>query len=316
MNRFAKAFLRDHLDGRVHVAVFGKHPAWTDHIDDLGLTTESLALAKRFLYSEGIAGRLASGAWDRIESAGQAVEFDHRFVWSRDEEAIVGAIWASSDGKGRARFPMVICAQAGIAGDRAIDLYLAPVERLGLQCKSVTSQEAVRDFHSRAWADLNVRTLSDSPPPVNFTLDDKNRSEDLVLEALIGLANELNRTTRFGDRKGRAHFRVASVSAQAKKNLEFWSGFLERRTNIHQPYLVIAGEAGPPVDLIIGEPEPKDFFCLRANETVLPPLRSDARGKAKFEAEARDYLVSCGMALRAGPSRKGSWMASLFNRRP
>jgi hypothetical protein len=316
MTRFSKVFLRDRLDGRIHVAAFGKHPAWMDHIDDLGLSTESLAMAKRLLYLEGIAGQLASGAWDRIEGSGQAMDFDHRFVWCRDQQAIVGAIWASSDGKGRARFPIVICAQGEVSGCEAVGLYLAPVEQLGLQCKSVASQEAVRDFHSRACADLNVRTFSRPAAPARLTLDDRDRRGDLIFEALIGLAIELKRGSgrSLGDRGVSAHSRVVPVSAQAKENLEFWSGYLERRANFHQPYLVIAAETGPPIDLIIGEPEPKDFFCLRANDSVLPPLHSDARERVKtrFETEAREYLQSCGIAIRVAPSDKRSWLARLF----
>jgi hypothetical protein len=319
MTRFSKVFLRDRLDGRIHVAVFGKHPAWMDHIDDLGLSTESLAMAKRLLYLEGIAGQLASGAWDRIEGSGQAMDFDHRFVWCRDKQAIVGAIRASSDGKGRARFPLVICAQGEVSGCEAVGLYLAPVEQLGLQCKSVASQAAVRDFYSRASADLNVRTFSSPAAPAKLTLDDRDRHEDFILEVLVGLANELKRVSgrSLGDRGVSAHSRVVPVSAQAKANLEFWSGYLERRANFHQPYLVIAAEMGPPIDLIIGEPDPKDFFCLRADDSALPPLHSGALGKARarFEAEARDYLSSCGVALRAAPSRKSSWMSNFFGKR-
>jgi hypothetical protein len=36
MTRFFKVFLRDQLKGRMPVAGFGKHPAWDDHIDDIG----------------------------------------------------------------------------------------------------------------------------------------------------------------------------------------------------------------------------------------------------------------------------------------
>jgi hypothetical protein len=310
MTHFARVFLRERLDGRIHLAAFGKHPAWIDHIDDLGVTTESLAMAKRFLYLEGIAGQLASGAWDRIERSGQAMDFDHRFVWCREKQAIVGAIWASSDGKGRTRFPMVICAQAEGSGSGAFSLYLLPVERLGLQCKSVASQEAVRDFHSRTCAELNVRTFSAPAPPPRLALDNKDRSEELILEALIGLASGLKRVRArgFGNRRIGAHVRVESISQRAAKNLEFWSGYLEQRVNTQGPHLVIVGSTGSPVDLIIGEPEPKDFFCLRANETVLPPSRYDARDRPRFEAEAIEYLQSCGIALNVVPSRR-SWLA-------
>jgi len=314
MTRFFKAFLRDRLEDRVHAAVFGKHPAWDDHIDDIGLVTESLALAKRLLYLEGIAGQLASGAWDRIESSGQAMDFDHRFVWCRDKQAIVGAIWASTDGKGRTRFPMVICTQAEGSGAGAVRSFLLPIERLGLQCKSVASQEAVRDFHSRTCAELNIRAFSAPAPLAGLALDDKDRSEELILEALVGLASGLKRVRArgFGNRRVGAHVRVESISPQAAKNLEFWSDYLEQRVNPDEPRLVMVGSAGLPVDLITGEPEPKDFFCLRANDAVLPPSRCDARDRVKFEAEAIEYLHSRGIALRLVPSRRKSWLARLL----
>src|ERR1700675_3875744 len=111
MSRFLKVFLRDPLNARIYFAAFGKHPAWDDHIDDIGLNTETLALTKQGLYSEGIANKLALGAWNQIESSGTAIDFDHRFVWGRDQKAVEGAIWASIDRKGRTRFPLVICAQ-------------------------------------------------------------------------------------------------------------------------------------------------------------------------------------------------------------
>src|SRR3984957_6683950 len=122
MSRFLKVFLRDPLSDRILIAGFGKHPAWDDHIDDIGLTTETLVLTKQLLYSEGIATHLASGAWDQIEKSGNAIEFDHRLVWGRDQQVIVGALWASAHRKGRARFPLVICVQFGLDGPRAVDL--------------------------------------------------------------------------------------------------------------------------------------------------------------------------------------------------
>jgi len=38
----------------VALAAFGKHPGWDDHVEDLGLETESLNLAKTVLYIDGI----------------------------------------------------------------------------------------------------------------------------------------------------------------------------------------------------------------------------------------------------------------------
>ena len=88
MTRFQKVFLRDPLHGRVILAGFGKHPAWDDHIDDIGLETESLVIAKRVIYSEGIASQISSGAWKQLENSGRAMDFDHRFVWGRSDQSL------------------------------------------------------------------------------------------------------------------------------------------------------------------------------------------------------------------------------------
>ena len=136
MTRFLKVFLRDRLDQPVRLAGFGKHPAWDDHIDDIGLTTETLVITRRILYSEGIASQLSSGAWNRLEENAQVLEFDHRFVWSREAQSVIGGIWASSDGKGRGRFPIIVCLQTGVNGWRAIHRFLEPVETLGGRCQT------------------------------------------------------------------------------------------------------------------------------------------------------------------------------------
>src|SRR6202011_2482738 len=186
MSRFLKVFLRDPLAAKIQVAGFGKHPAWDDHIDDIGLTTESLVLTKQLLYSEGIATHLASGAWDQIERSGNAIEFDHRFVWGRDQQAIVGAIWSSADRKGRARFPLVICAQADFEGVRAIDYLFDPVERLGALCRETKTQEETRGAFDRAQRELNYGIL----PPMNDDLFSRIEvsTEESILPALITLS--------------------------------------------------------------------------------------------------------------------------------
>ena len=113
------------------LAAFGKHPAWDDHIDDIGLNTETLALTKQ----RPLFGRDRHPT--RVRRLGPAreiraaIEFDHRFVWGRDQQAIVGAIWASADRKRRTRFPLIICAQAGLEGPQAS----RPFARLRLEAR-------------------------------------------------------------------------------------------------------------------------------------------------------------------------------------
>jgi hypothetical protein len=319
MSRFLKAFLRDPPDARIHFAAFGKHPAWDDHIDDIGLGTETLALTKQGLYSEGIATQLASGAWNQIENSGTAIDFDHRFVWGRDQQAVVGAIWASTDRKGRARFPLVICAQSGFEGPRAVDLLFEPLERLGALCRNANTQEAVRDAFSTMQAGLNYAV----PPPIDGSLFSgiAESSENTILPAMVtlsaGLKNNRQRGSRETAKTSGCHFRLTAISAQPKENLIFWSAYLgSQRTSSGPPYIVIAMNGKSWVDIIVGEPLQNDFFCLRANEYALPSTWIDIDGpeRSKLEAAAKNYLLTYRLGPAASSGHPRSWWSGLFKK--
>ena len=117
MSDFYKRFLTE--DGRrldpesgryIALAAFGKHPGWDDHIEDLGLETESLNLAKRVLYVQGVGGQIDRGAWEKLKEEQRIPAFNHTFVWRRGGAFLIGRMWSSSDGKGRTRYPMIVCA--------------------------------------------------------------------------------------------------------------------------------------------------------------------------------------------------------------
>jgi hypothetical protein len=318
MSRFLKIFLRDSLSGRIHIAGFGKHPAWDDHLDDIGLATETLVQAKRLLYSEGIATQLASGVWDQIEKSGQAIDFDHRFVWSRAEQTIVGAIWASADRKGRTRFPMVACIQAGFDGLRAIGLLLAPLERLGALCREAKTQETIRDTFDQTYRELNGALF---PVAVdNLPSETSDPGENSVLRDLITVSAGL-RSRRSGPsgetgKTGEARFRLTTISSRVKENLSFWSGYLARRTGSSLPYMIIAASGRTWIDLIVGEPGPGDFFCLRADENALPASRIyiDEAQLRKLETEAKDYLQTFRDGTPSPVKQVHSWWSELFRK--
>jgi hypothetical protein len=317
MSRFLKVFLRDSLSGRIHIAGFGKHPAWDDHIDDIGLATETLVLTKQHLYSEGIATQLASGAWDQIEKSGQSIEFDHRFVWSRDEQVIIGAIWASADRKGRTRFPMVICVQAGFDDLRAIGLLLAPIERLAILCREAKTQERIRDSFDQTYRELNGAFFPANAG--NLFSETSDPEENAILPDLItlsaGLRSQRPRTGASG-RTGGSHFRLTTISSQVKENLSFWSGYLARYHHSSLPYIIIAANGRRWIDLIVGEPVPGDFFCLRANEYALPATRIEIEGAHlhKLEAKAKDYLQTFRRGTASPVKHPRSWWSGLFKK--
>ena len=319
MSRFLKVFLREPIGAGIQLAAFGKHPAWDDHLDDIGLNTESLALTKQLLYSEGIATQLASGAWDQLEKSGHAIEFDHRFVWGRDQQAIVGAIWASADRKRRTRFPLIICAQAGLDSPRASALLLDYVGELGALCRNAKTQEELLSAFGRAQSELSRATL---PSVVsNLFSGITDLEENFILPSLVtlsaGLKSKLPRGPLETAKASGSRFRLLGISSQTKDNLGFWSAYLATQcAGPGLPYLVIAASGRRWIDLIVGEPRPNDFFCLRANENALPTSRAEIEEAQarKLESEAKDYLGT----YKSGPADahppRRTWWSGLFNK--
>jgi hypothetical protein len=107
------------------------------------------------------------------------------------------------------------------------------------------------------------------------------------------------------------HFRLPAISTRAKESLEFWAGYLETRIRFNLPCLTIASAGLGSVDVIAGEPDANDFFCLRAAETSLPmsALCTGDKHLADLQLEAKVYLRSfeLGSIERSSNQRARRW---------
>src|SRR5436305_6376436 len=129
---------------------FGKHPGWDDHVEDLGLETDSLNQAKIVFYVNGIGGQIDCGAWEKLDGSQQLPGFKHVFLWQRSGQILLGRLWSSSDGKGRKRYPMVVCFHfAGIPLRQALASGLPALAELEQQIQSTSSAEDVRSILNR-----------------------------------------------------------------------------------------------------------------------------------------------------------------------
>jgi hypothetical protein len=306
MSRFRKMFLRDRLSQTAQLAGFGKHPAWDDHIDDIGLTTETLVAVRRILYSEGIASQVSSGAWTRLEERGQALKFNHRFVWSREAQSIIGGIWASRDGKGRDHFPLIVCLQSGVNGWRAIRSFLGPVEELGIFCNVAQDQQGLRNSFGEAQRLLALEARWDGNGETRLN-GLSRQQEHAAMNGMIALSQTLGKGNRQGTRiadRG-LHFRLPAVSTRIQESLEFWAGYLETQFSPRFPYLTIASAGLGPIDMILGEPGANDFFCLRARESSLPLTLVSRVDKHLADArlEATIYWRAFELGAIAGKSK-------------
>ncbi|NQU75273.1 MAG: hypothetical protein HQ546_03025, partial [Planctomycetes bacterium] len=131
-------------DKGLFLAAFGKHPGWDDHVEDLGMETDRLVAVKRSLYSGGIAGNIDSGAWDALEGAKGLHGYHHEFIWLSEDDLVVGRMWSSRDGKGRTKYPLVVCAHCrNLATEWVLENILPRLEEIEGECRQTTSAEEV-----------------------------------------------------------------------------------------------------------------------------------------------------------------------------
>ncbi len=173
----------------VYLCAFGKHPGWNDHIDDLGIETERLAQVKRLLYVEGIGANIDAGTWDKLGPGQQLGAFGHVLMWRRpggSGDLVLARLWSSSDGKGRTRYPMVVCAQLrGVSLRWALENVLPELERLETACKAAARAPDVVQLIDDARAALRGRAARAETPKAEVMLEPETIA-DLVSRPELG----------------------------------------------------------------------------------------------------------------------------------
>jgi hypothetical protein len=141
------------------LAVFGKHPGWDDHIEDLGIETEQLIALRQTFYVDGIGGNVETG---RVGQDGrrQAIPFHHVVAGARLREGSSwGVLWASKDGKGRDKYPMVVFVQGFEVFSPAwmLDYACPGWSRWKAAARAALSAAEIRNIVSAERAELNER---------------------------------------------------------------------------------------------------------------------------------------------------------------
>src|SRR4051794_1571646 len=272
----------------VGLAAFGKHPGWDDHVEDLGLEAQSLNLAKTILYVNGIGGQIDSGAWEKLDASQQVPAFNHVFVWQRSGQLLLGRLWSSSDGKGRTRYPMVVCAHfAGVTLGWALKQGLPVLAELAEGCGRATSAEEVRSLLSQKRAALREAAQSTdgrgeyapvTPDVLHNTMQSAavGKSE-AFLRVLYQMQSQLG---AFSPGKFKAganpaatraqQVRVPTLALNPEQALLFWTRFFHTHVDASVPLLLVLPLDAEWLDATVGEPESHEFFSLRASPRAVP----------------------------------------------
>jgi hypothetical protein len=289
MKSFIKEFLNEDFEGvpgapSIYVAAFGKHPAWNDHMDDVGLVTASLVELKQSLYVQGVSSQIQSRAWERLDPEKALVGFDHIFIWHRPNETVVGLIWSSRDGKGRQLYPMVLCAHVIAQSLDWVWVEVVPrLEAAAEACRKAASEKEVIVALNTIQEALRRRSV-DRPPAESGP---SARDSRLGIEEWTGhfardpvalrrvchyLSTNVSglATAQDGDVRSRGVRLPAIPGATMVKSLNAWLLFLNGQIDPFWPVLLFMPRVGTWVDGILGEPTKEDFYRLRVAPTAQP----------------------------------------------
>jgi hypothetical protein len=278
MSRFLKKFLREHggmfsrkTKPAIYLGAYGKHPGWDDHIDDIGLETESLVLAKQVLYVDGIGGQIDSGEWDKLRENEWLPEFKHVFVWKRGDAFLLGRIWSSRDGKHRAKYPMIVCAYcSNVPFHWALKNVLAALEEVERLCKRTDSAQEVRDIIQRTLIELR-QSLGSAPTSQEdvkaMAFIDRLELAD-AQEKLFRIAYHVS-TRVAASLPGATQIRLPAANGLIQETLTFWIQFLESQFGRDIPILLALPLGERWLDATSGEPGTREFYSLRARPEVL-----------------------------------------------
>ena len=278
----------------VYLAAFGKHPGWNDHIDDIGVETARLVGIKRSLYFEGVGGNIDAGTWESLEESQRLPGFGHTWVWRYPDAVVTGRMWASRDGKGRALYPMVVCAQNS---DGLLPNLLAgtlPLLRnLEAQCRdSSTASEVVAAVDrtrselraSASWQADAAGTLPEwcasnralAKMAEGIGLHDQSPPFHRILYRIERDMAAYLRTTKRGQAANRLplHIRVPAANDDEIQSLVLWTVLMLTLLDPSVPLLLVRPDDAAWIDILIGEPKAQQYYCLLATPEAVP-LASD-----------------------------------------
>ena len=287
LNRF---WPRDPCEGgqRVHLAIFGKHPGWDDHIDGLGLDSPRLVEVKRLIYTQGIGGNVDSGRWDRLDASHRLDEFAHLFLWRFPRDLVAGRIWSSRDGKGRGHYPMIACGQCcDVPAGWVLDHVLPILEEVEAACVATRLAQDVRSALQAARDRLRLLAAEEAPripnrrPAEGEGPASGSDSADIAalldrpemgpnhegfhrilyqLQAACGAANERSFLIR-----------VPAGDALPPQAARRWLTLLETLVHAEIPVLLVIPLKGDWMDIILGsEVTVLDVFAMRTRPASIP----------------------------------------------
>lgn len=273
---------------RLFLAAFGKHPGWNDHIEDLGLETDLLVRLKRTLYLDGIGSNVDSGAWEKLSEAQRLAEFDHLFFYHAERDVVLGRMWSSMDGKGRTRYPMVVCAHcSGLPLPWVFQQVLPCLEDIRTRSVNTVSSldvKSILDGSRRYLRELTqqVEVSSRDAGVAERTLGVLARCPEMgkdhvgLLRVLYKLEQGAPADNASGGEpagrlvQGSLHIRVPLCADSPANAIRLWLRFLLEQFDPSNAMILLLPVRKLWIDVIVGQASAKDYYCIRASLEAVP----------------------------------------------
>lgn len=321
---------------RFLLAVFGKHPAWSDHLEDIGIDTPSLAAFKRWLYVDGIRTNLDTGAWERLPDDHKLAEWNHRLFMTGPKGMLIARLWATSDGRGRRAYPMVAVTHLPTT---RLPADLGPLfdvlDDVRERCIAADTQDEVRAaaLHGRGALESAVKLLSPLPPG-GPSMEERSRFIAEHGQAGFGrvlhvMSSDLapfspsNKTKRGGPIRPRT-FRLPVPLTDPETDLLIWHAFFQPHLRPETLWTAVHPIGTPWADVLVGDLDIESVFLFRASPGEVP-LISDIPYSIPSEREAifstilknfvtPPFVIPLLNEDESSPGKLGSVMGRLFGR--
>ena len=296
----------------VFLGAFGKHPGWDDHIEPIGLGSEALLAARDILYVQGIGGVINEALWEK--KPGETLpQIAHLFSWNGESDTLIGRMWSSVDGKGRARYPMVAVAHIEVPFSYSLAVRTARVlSGVETRCRQATTAAEVRNVFASGVEELRAALAQPA--------DDLGSAPDRAACSRIANGMSLNEGDTFArvlyalePARPNAHapkgphgnislkllenpipaqqYRLPMDARDSIDGIAFWEKVVTDFTRPKPPTLFIHPTGFPWVDLIVGTPTSRQLYSIRANEAGLPPASAvPYELDAAFRQQAAEFI--------------------------
>lgn len=277
---------------QVYVGAFGKHPGWNDHIDDLGLETQTLTSLKRSLYFDGVGANIDRGVWEQLGPQQRLSGFQHEFVMRDGTGWTVGLMWKSRDGKNRKKYPMIICLQAvNVPLLWCLTEGLSRLRQVERVCLGTTDAADVIAELQAARSDMEASIQNDAAegttmpdwlgaqrPFAGFADHPEMNGRSGYHRVRYRLQRECGPHLRNGEKmRGEIpaqHLRLPACHADSARAFLSWYAVIHRLVRPDSRLFMVRPFGLSWMDVLIGAASTSNYYCLQANLETIPSVTS------------------------------------------